>query len=160
MSTPTSHTPTIGEHVPNFSFLDTSGKTQSLSDFKGQRLVLYFYPKDNTPGCTMESKGFRDFHNKFKSQNTVVFGISRDSIKAHDNFKAKCNMPFELISDGDSELCQLFDVIKQKSMFGKKYMGIERSTFVIDETGILKQEWRKVKVLGHVNVVFDYINSL
>ena len=160
MSETKQHTLKIGSPVPSVSFVDTKDKTNSFAVLNGHRVILYFYPKDNTPGCTMESKAFRDHFKQFKALNTVIFGISRDSLNSHQNFKTKCEMPFELISDENSELCALFDVIKQKSMFGKKYMGIERSTFIIDEKGILIKAWRKVKVLGHVKAVLAYIESL
>ena len=153
-------TVSIGMKVPNVSFIDTSEKNRSFEQLKGKRVILYFYPKDMTPGCTMESKAFRDHYQAFLAENTEIFGISKDSIKSHHNFKTKSDMPFELISDENNELCALFDVIKQKSLFGKKYMGIERSTFIIDENGILIHEWRKVKVLGHVKEVLAYIESL
>ena len=122
--------------------------------------MLYFYPKDNTPGCTNESKDFRDLHRRFRRRNTRVFGISRDSLKSHENFKAKQELPFELISDPDEELCRLFDVIKEKNMYGRKVMGIERSTFLIDEKGVLRQEWRKVKVKGHAEEVLAAVAEL
>ena len=121
-----------------------------LSDFIGKTVVLYFYPKDNTPGCTNESIDFRNAHAEFLAANTVVFGVSRDSLKSHDSFKNKLELPFELISDAEEKLCNQFDVIKQKMMYGKQVRGIERSTFIIDTHGKLKDEWRKVKVTGHV----------
>lgn len=151
--------PTLNKKVPGFKFVATSELTAKLSDYKGKKIVLYFYPKDNTPGCTKESEGFRDHHLKFKRRNAVVFGISRDSLKSHEKFKAKLELPFELISDEDESLCQLFDVIKLKNMYGKKVRGIERSTFLIDENGKLAQEWRKVKVDGHVEAVLDALKS-
>ncbi|MEC7917638.1 MAG: peroxiredoxin, partial [Pseudomonadota bacterium] len=126
----------------------------------GKRIVLYFYPKDSTPGCTTEGQNFRDLFKKFKKENTVIFGLSRESIKSHENFKEKQAFPFELISDPDEKICNQFDVIKEKSMYGRKYMGIDRSTFVIDEKGKLIKEWRKVKVTGHAQEVLDYIKSL
>ena len=143
----------INKKVPRFSLPATSDQTIELSALKGQKIVLYFYPRDSTPGCTTEGQNFRDNHSKFKRANTVVFGVSRDSLKSHENFKAKQAFPFELISDAEEILCTLFDVIKEKNMYGKKVMGIERSTFLIDEKGVLRHEWRKVKVAGHVEEV-------
>lgn len=147
----------INRKVPAFSAIATGkvpeGEKISLKDFKGRNLVIYFYPKDNTPGCTQEGQDFRDNYSKFKRAKTVVFGVSRDSIKVHTNFKAKHEFPFELISDPDEELCKLFDVIKLKKNYGREYMGIERSTFLIDSGGVLREEWRGVKVKGHVEEV-------
>ena len=139
----------------------TAGTAQDfkLSDFIGKTVVLYFYPKDNTPGCTNESIDFRDAHAEFLAANTVVFGVSRDSLKSHDSFKNKLELPFELISDADEKLCNQFDVIKQKMMYGKQVRGIERSTFIIDGNGKLKDEWRKVKVTGHVAEVLAAVRS-
>jgi thioredoxin-dependent peroxiredoxin len=144
---------TEGQTVVDFSFTATSGLTGSLSDYQGKKVVLYFYPRDNTPGCTMESKDFRDLHDAFTAKNTVVLGISRDTLKKHENFKAKYDFPFELIADPEEVICNQFDVIKHKSMFGKKVRGIQRSTFVFDESGALTHEWRKVKVIGHAKEV-------
>ena len=144
---------TIGDHVPNFSFQATSGLQAQLSDYQGKTVILYFYPKDNTPGCTTESKDFTAQYQRLANANAVIFGVSRDSLKSHENFKAKFEMPFELISDADSALCNLFDVIKEKNMYGRKYMGIERSTFMINPEGVLSNEWRKVKVPGHVDAI-------
>lgn len=143
----------IGKKVPNFELPATGDQSIKLSALKGKKVVVYFYPKDSTPGCTTEGQDFRDNYSKFKRANTVVLGVSRDSIKSHENFKAKQEFPFELLSDKEEELCRLFDVIKEKNMYGKKVMGIERSTFLIDEKGVLRQEWRKVKVPGHVDEV-------
>lgn len=145
----------IGESVPNFAFSATSGLNAHLSDYQGQYVVLYFYPKDATPGCTTEGQDFRDAYLKFQALNTQIFGISRDSLKSHENFKAKQNFPFELICDQDEQLCQLFDVIRMKSMYGKQVRGIERSTFIIDPQGKLIKEWRKVSVKGHVDEVLS-----
>ncbi len=145
----------IGESVPDFAFAATSGLNAHLSDYRGQHVVLYFYPKDATPGCTTEGQDFRDAYPRFQALNAQIFGISRDSLKSHENFKAKQNFPFELISDHDEQLCQLFDVIKMKSMYGKQVRGIERSTFIIDPHGKLIKEWRKVNVKGHVDDVLD-----
>jgi len=150
----------IGKKIPEFSLPATGEQTISLSALKGRRLVLYFYPKDSTPGCTIEGRDFRDNIKKFKALNTVIFGVSRDSLKSHENFKEKECFPFELLSDADEKLCKMFDVIKEKNMYGKKVMGIERSTFLIDENGILRNEWRKLKVEGHVAEVLDAIKKL
>jgi thioredoxin-dependent peroxiredoxin len=147
----------IGESVPDFAFSATNGLHGQLSDYQGKHVVLYFYPKDATPGCTTEGQDFRDAYAQFQALNTILFGISRDSLKSHENFKAKQNFPFELISDQDEQLCQLFDVIKMKSMYGKQVRGIERSTFIIDPQGALIKEWRKVSVKGHVS---DVLNAL
>ncbi len=139
-----------GQTVPNFSFTATTiGHTQ-LSDFSTQTVILYFYPKDNTPGCTQEGIDFSQSHDQFKQRNAVIFGVSKDSLKKHQNFKGKHHFPFELISDADGSICELFNVIKEKSMFGKKYLGIERSTFIISPNNQLKKIWRKVKVANHV----------
>lgn len=146
-------TVSIGKKVPNFELPATGEQTIKLSELKGKKVVIYFYPKDSTPGCTTEGQDFRDNYNKFKRANTVILGVSRDSIKSHENFKAKQEFPFELLSDKEETLCALFDVIKEKNMYGKKVMGIERSTFLIDEKGVLRQEWRKLKVAGHVEEV-------
>jgi len=149
-----------GRKVPDFSLPATGDQTLSLSDFRGKNVVVYFYPKDSTPGCTLEGQDFRDEINKFRRRKTAVLGISRDSIKSHENFKAKQGFPFELLSDTDEKVCRLFDVIKEKNMYGKKVMGIERSTFLIDAKGVLRGEWRKVKVKGHVAEVLEAIREL
>ena len=143
----------IGNKVKNFSSPSTGDKTISLKDLTGKKVVLYFYPKDSTPGCTTEGQNFRDAKAKFSRLNTVIFGVSRDSMKRHENFKAKQNFNFDLLSDEVESLCQQFDVIKLKKLYGKEYMGIERSTFLIDENGKLLEEWRGVKVKGHVDEV-------
>ncbi|MCE0722216.1 MULTISPECIES: peroxiredoxin [Legionella] len=145
----------IDESVPDFAFTATNGLNARLSDYRGQYVVLYFYPKDATPGCTTEGQDFRDAYPQFQELNTQIFGVSRDSLKSHENFKAKQNFPFELISDQDEQLCQLFEVIKMKSMYGKQVRGIERSTFIIDPQGKLIKEWRKVSVKGHVDEVLS-----
>lgn len=150
----------LGKKVPNFELPATGEQNIKLSALKGNKVVLYFYPKDSTPGCTREGQDFRDNYNKFKRAGAVVLGVSRDSIKAHENFKAKQEFPFELLSDKEEELCTLFDVIKEKNMYGKKVMGIERSTFLIDEKGVLRQEWRKIKVPGHVEEVLAATKAL
>lgn len=143
----------IGKKVPDFALPATGEQDIRLSELKGKKVVIYFYPKDSTPGCTTEGQDFRDHYNKFKRANTVILGVSRDSIKSHENFKTKQAFPFELLSDQEEKLCALFDVIKEKNMYGKKLMGIERSTFLIDDQGVLRAEWRKVKVAGHVEAV-------
>lgn len=150
----------IGDKVPAFEFTATNDVHAKLSDYHGQWLVLYFYPKDSTPGCTLEGQDFRDAFSQFKELHTEIFGISRDSLKSHENFKCKQEFPFELISDNDEALCQLFDVIKMKSMYGKQVRGIERSTFIIDPQGILRHEWRKVNVKGHVAEVIATLKQL
>jgi len=150
----------IGEVVPDFAFNATGSLVGQLADYQGQNVVLYFYPKDATPGCTTEGQDFRDAYSQFKELNTRIFGVSRDSLKSHENFKAKQSFPFELISDSDEQLCQLFDVIKMKSMYGKQVRGIERSTFLIDLKGILKHEWRKLSVKEHVAQVLDVVKAM
>lgn len=150
----------VDKKVQNFILPATGNKELSLNDFKGKKLVLYFYPKDSTPGCTTEGQDFRDAKGQFTRQNTVILGVSRDSLKSHDNFKTKQKFNFDLLSDTDEALCSQFDVIKMKNMYGKKVRGIERSTFLIDENGVLRQEWRKVKVKEHVNEVLDAVKSL
>ncbi len=150
----------IGKKVPQFKIDATGDKKISLSDLKDKIIVLYFYPRDNTSGCTKEGQAFRDNSAKFKRQNTVILGVSRDSVRTHENFKEKQNFPFDLLADTEEALCDLFDVIKMKNMYGKKVLGIERSTFIIDTNGKLVQEWRKVKVDGHVDEVLDAVKSL
>ena len=150
----------IGNKVKDFNLPATGNKKIKLSELKGKKVVLYFYPKDSTPGCTLEGQDFRDNIRKFSSRKTVILGVSRDSIKSHEKFKDKQCFPFELLSDEDEKLCKQFDVIKQKNMYGKKVRGIERSTFLIDEKGILRAEWRKVKVDGHVEEVLDALKNL
>ncbi len=152
-------TVSIGNTVPAFSAAATGGPFDS-SQHPGKKLVLYFYPKDNTPGCTTESAGFRDVHAQFVKASAVVLGISRDSLKSHEGFKAKLELPFELISDPDEALCELFGVMKMKNMYGKQVRGIERSTFVIGADGTLLREWRGVKVPNHVQEVLAFIESL
>ncbi len=150
----------LGTKVPDFSIPATGDATFRLSDHKGHPLVLYFYPKDNTPGCTTEGADFRDLHKQFAKLSAVVAGVSRDSIKSHDGFKAKMAFPFPLLSDADEKLCTLFDVIKMKNMYGKKVRGIERSTFVIDGKGMLAREWRGVRVPGHAEEVLNFVKAL
>ena len=151
---------TVGRKVRDFTLPMTGDQTFKLSDYKGSKVVLYFYPKDNTPGCTTEGQEFRDNHARFRRQKAYVFGISRDSLKSHENFKAKQEFPFELLSDAEEKACALFDVIREKNMYGRKVMGVERSTFLIDEQGVLRQEWRKVKVKGHVDEVLEAVRQL
>ena len=146
-----------GAKLKNFKGEMTGNKSFDLSDYKGQNVVIYFYPRDNTPGCTSEGEDFRDNYKKFKKKNTQIFGVSKDTIKSHESFKDKFKFPFDLISDSDEKICKIFDVIKEKSMYGKKYMGIERSTFLINEEGKLVKEWRKVKVKGHVEEVLSFL---
>ena len=147
------------QSLTDFSAEMTSGKTFTLSDYAGKNIVLYFYPKDNTPGCTTESIAFRDLHAQFKAANTAIFGISRDSLRSHENFKSKLELPFELISDPEETLCAMFDVMKMKSMYGKQVRGIERSTFLIDGNTKLVKEWRAVKVNGHVDDVLEFVSA-
>lgn len=151
---------TIGKKVANFSLPATGDKTVSLKDLSGTHLVLYFYPKDNTPGCTLESQGFRDAYTGFKLAGAEVVGVSRDSVKSHEGFKAKHQVPFALLSDAEGLLCQQFDVIREKKLYGRKFSGIERSTFLIDRSGILRHEWRNVRVNGHVDEVLQAVKSL
>ena len=150
----------LGKPVPDFSLPSTSGTPFRLSDARGSKLVLYFYPKDNTPGCTLEGAGFRDQHKDFRRAGAEVFGVSRDSIKSHQNFKAKMKFPFELLSDEDEAVCKRFKVMKLKNMYGRKVRGIERSTFVIDGKGVLAREWRGVRVPGHVQEVLNFVKAL
>lgn len=150
----------IGQPVADFEAPATGGQSVSLSALKGRQVVIYFYPKDSTPGCTTEGQGFRDQNEAFAAANTLVFGVSRDGIKSHENFKAKQAFTFELISDKDEALCQLFDVIKLKKLYGKEYLGVDRSTFLIDQNGVLRQEWRGVKVPGHVDAVLAAAQAL
>lgn len=150
----------VGKKVPAFKLPATGEQTISLSGLKGQNIVLYFYPRDNTPGCTTEGQDFRDSIAKFKRQNCVILGVSRDTLTSHEKFKEKQKFPFELLSDTEEKLCNLFDVIKLKNMYGKKHLGIERSTFIINDKGVLKQEWRKVKVKGHVDEVLAAVKAI
>ena len=150
----------IGKKVPELTLPATGDKKIKLSDFMGKNIVLYFYPKDSTPGCTREGQDFRDGMRKFRARNTVVLGVSRDGIKSHENFKSKQKFTFDLISDENEILCKLFDVIKMKNMYGKKVRGIERSTFLIDSKGILRREWRKVNVKGHVDEVLEAVKEI
>lgn len=150
----------LNKIVPDFSAAMTGSKPFTLSDYKGKRIVLYFYPKDNTPGCTTEGMQFRDAYDEFRRAGTEIFGVSRDSIRSHDGFKEKLALPFDLISDPDETLCILFNVMKIKNMYGKQARGVERSTFVIDAAGKLVKEWRGVKVPGHVDEVLEFVKAL
>lgn len=150
----------MNKTIPELQLEMTGEKILKSSDLKGKKLVLYFYPKDNTPGCTTESIEFQGLKDKFEKLNTKILGISRDSIKSHKKFKDKYDFSFDLISDESEEICKAFDVIKEKNMYGKKYLGIERSTFLIDEDNILIAEWRKVKAKGHAQIVLDHITDI
>jgi len=153
-------TATLNRVVPALKLPATGDQTIDLKSLRGKNVVLYFYPKDSTPGCTTEGQDFAAAKTKFSRQNTVILGISRDSVASHEKFKAKYNFPFELLSDADEKACAIFDVIKEKNMYGRKVMGIERSTFLIDEKGKLRQEWRKLKVKGHVDEVLAAVKDL
>jgi len=155
-----SKTPAINDAVDNIRLPATGERELGVGDFHGQQLVIYFYPKDNTPGCTTESQGFTEHYQAFHDCNTAILGVSRDSLKSHDNFRAKYDLPFPLLSDQEETLCKYFDVIKEKNMYGRKVMGVERSTFLIDSEGILRHEWRKVKVPGHVEEVLAAAREL
>lgn len=150
----------LNETVPDFEAPATGDQTIRLSDLRGKNVVIYFYPKDNTPGCTTEGQDFRDRMEAFAALDTEIFGVSRDGLKAHENFRSKHSFPFHLISDKEETLCNLFDVIKLKKLYGKEYMGIERSTFLIDSNGVLKKEWRGVRVKGHADEVLEAVKAL
>lgn len=151
---------TIDHPVADFTAKATSDTEVRLSELKGRNVVLYFYPKDSTPGCTTEGQDFRDLYPEFQALDTEIFGISRDSLRSHENFRNKQSFPFQLISDPDESLCKIFDVIKLKKLYGKEYLGIDRSTFLIDKQGILRKEWRKVKVAGHAAEVLEQVKVL
>jgi thioredoxin-dependent peroxiredoxin len=151
--------PKIGSKLKSFTVASTEGEPFELAQTKGKSLVLYFYPKDATSGCTTEAQEFRDLDKNFRAAGALVYGVSRDSIKSHDKFRDKESLPFHLLSDADEKLCKLFDVIQEKSLYGRKYMGIERSTFLIDARGVLRQEWRKVKVAGHAQEVLEALRA-
>ncbi len=153
-------TATLHQPVPAFQAPATSGQVIDLAQLHGKQVVIYFYPKDSTPGCTTEGQDFRDLQPAFLQADTLVFGVSRDGLKSHENFKAKQGFPFELISDREETLCKLFDVIKLKKLYGKEHLGIERSTFLIDKQGVLRHEWRGVKVPGHVQQVLEAAQAL
>lgn len=150
----------LDSKIPDFSLPATSGTTFQLAEHSGKIVVIYFYPKDSTPGCTTQGQNFRDLHGEFAAVNAVILGISRDSLKSHENFKAKQEFPFELGADTDEAVCNLFGVMKMKNMYGKQVRGVERSTFVIDRNGVLRREWRGVKVPGHVQEVLDFVKTL
>ena len=152
--------PEIGKKVPKLQGVTDEGAKLALADFRGNPLVVYFYPKDNTPGCTTEAAEFRDLHTEFVRAGCIIVGVSRDSLNSHEKFKAKLDLPFDLLSDADEALCQQFEVIKNKTLYGKAVRGIERSTFVIDGQGVLRREWRKVKVPGHAQDVLDFVRTL
>jgi thioredoxin-dependent peroxiredoxin len=152
--------PTLGQPVPDFELPATGGKSVRLSALRGQAVVLYFYPKDSTPGCALESRDFRDQLSAFARAHALVLGVSRDGLRSHERFKGAECLPFELLSDEDEALCRQYDVLKEKNMYGKKVMGIERSTFLIDGDGVLRREWRKVKVEGHVAEVLLALQTL
>ena len=152
--------PALNRVVIDFKAAATGNKTLRLKDLRGKKVVIYFYPKDNTPGCTTEGQDFRDLHARFRRQNALIFGVSRDSIASHDRFREKHDFPFDLLSDPDESLCRQFDVIKEKSLYGRKFLGIERSTFLIGEDGKLKAEWRKVKVKGHAQQVLEAVKNI
>lgn len=148
-------TATLNQPIADFQFATTENPAASFSELKGKILVVYFYPKDNTPGCTTEAKDFRDLYPQFLALGIHILGVSRDSLKSHEKFKTECELPFPLISDHEQELCRYFDTIKEKNQYGKIVLGLERSTFLIDKQGVLRREWRKVKVDGHARAVLD-----
>ena len=150
----------IGDKAPNFSAPSTSGAALGLKSFSGQALVIYFYPKDNTPGCTLEGHDFRKLYPQFKKAGAEVIGVSRDNMKSHEGFKAKCGFPFELLADEDGKLCGAFDVIQMKSLYGRKFLGIERSTFLVSPDGRIAAQWRKVRVAGHADEVLAAVHEL
>ena len=150
----------IGQPIPDLAVQATDDQSFRFSELQGKNLILYFYPKDNTPGCTTEGQDFRDHYEEFEALNTVILGVSRDDLKSHENFKSKECFPFDLISDSDGTLCAAFDVIKEKNLYGKKSMGIERSTFIIDTQGVLRREYRKVKVENHVLSVLKDLREI
>ena len=152
--------PVINRVVGDFKATATRDKTIQLKELRGQNVVIYFYPKDSTPRCTLEGQDFRDLHAKFRRQKTVILGVSRDSVASHEKFREKQQFPFDLISDPDEAVCRHFDVIHEKTLYGRKFMGIVRSTFLIDASGKLRREWRKVKVKGHADEVFDAVKAL
>ena len=152
--------PQVGDKIADFSLQATSDKTISSKDLGGRNTVIYFYPIDSTPGCTTEGLDFSALYDDFKALNTEIYGVSRDSIRAHENFKKKQSFPFELISDPEETLCNIFDVIKLKKLYGREYMGVERSTFLINASGELIKEWRKVKVKGHAQAVLEAVKEI
>ncbi|MEP7313874.1 MAG: peroxiredoxin [Pseudomonadota bacterium] len=150
----------LDSKVPDFTAASTAGEPFSLKDARGDKLVLYFYPKDATPGCTTEGENFRDLHARFRRAGTQIFGVSRDTLSSHDKFRSKMKFPFHLLSDTDEVLCRLFDVIHEKNMYGRKMLGVVRSTFLIDSKGVLRREWRKVQVTGHAEEVLEAARSV
>lgn len=150
----------LGQPIPAFNAIATSETTITQADLNGRLTVIYFYPKDSTPGCTTQGQDFRDRYAEFKALNCEIIGVSRDSLRSHERFREKHEFPFELIADEDESLCKLFDVIKLKKLYGREYMGIERSTFLIDAEGILRHEWRKVRPKGHADVILDAVKAL
>ncbi len=150
----------VGLKVPDFEIASTGNRMFKLSAVLGSPLVFYFYPKDNTPGCTSEGQEFRDLHGEFTRRGCAVYGVSRDSIKSHEGFKSKMSFPFELLSDPDEKVCNLFGVMKMKNMYGKKVRGVERSTFVVDPEGVVRKEWRGLRVPGHAREVLEFVKSL
>ena len=149
-----------GKKCPEFSGDATGGSTLSNKDFEGKNLIIFFYPKDNTPGCTLEGQDFRDNHKDFLDLNAEIVGVSRDSLKSHENFKEKQSFPFQLLSDQNEKMCNSFDVMREKSMYGKKYIGVDRSTFLVNTKGLIVKEWRSVKVKGHVKEVLEVLKGL
>jgi len=152
--------PQLNRVVGNFKAAATRNKTIELKELRGQNVVIYFYPKDSTPGCTLEGQDFRDLHARFRRQNTVILGVSRDSLASHEKFRDKQSFPFDLISDPDEKLCKHFDVIHEKTLYGRKFMGVVRSTFLIDSAGKLRAEWRNVKVKGHAEEVLQAVKAV
>jgi peroxiredoxin Q/BCP len=150
----------LDQPVPDFELPSTGNKNFRLSDARGHPLVIYFYPKDNTPGCTAEGEQFRDLHQEYARIGCAIVGVSRDSLKSHEGFKSKMSFPFDLLSDADEKVCKLFGVIKMKNMYGRQVRGIERSTFVLDAEGVLRREWRGVKVPGHAQEVLQFVHTL
>jgi peroxiredoxin Q/BCP len=150
----------VGRKVADFTLPSTGAEAFSLADVRGSNVVVYFYPRDNTSGCTREAEDFRDLHAAFRKANTLIVGISTDTIESHHKFKNKLRLPFDLLSDAGQRACKLFDVIKEKSMYGRKFLGVERSTFLIDAAGALRRDWRKVKVDGHAAAVLEAVKSL
>ena len=149
----------VGKRIKNFTLPATGDQNLSLSDFKGRKLIIYFYPKDNTPGCTREGQDFRDLYKQFTDAGADILGVSRDSVRIHENFKTKHEFPFHLLSDKEEKLCGQFDVIREKKLYGRTYMGIDRSTFLIDSDGVLLKEWRKVRVPSHAQAVLDEVTT-
>ena len=149
----------LHEKAPDFTLMGSDNQKHALSDYRGKKVILYFYPRDNTPGCTLEAESFRDHNDAFHDENAVVIGVSRDSLESHDKFITKLDLPFVLLSDEDSEVCTLYDVLKEKNMYGKKSIGIQRSTFIIDEEGIVIYENRKVKAEGHAEEIVEFLKD-